>query len=207
MTATTKTAALVVGAGAVENAWAPVLRALQPYHDFQLTADGANSFLARLIFLIRWWASSDSPLFRAELAKHKKFLATIRQAICTELKLAETANEIRVRSDFEEIVKAMLIEHSREFMLVTTNWDCVVETTLAGYLNRKFRCTVLPLHVHGSVANPDTLYLPTEMTKEPYRSSADNRQSVVCTAESGMVSNGRIESSSMAFRCRPLMLS
>ena len=51
-----KAVALVVGAGAVENAWAPVIRVLHPEFDFPLTADGANSVLARLIYLLRWWA-------------------------------------------------------------------------------------------------------------------------------------------------------
>ena len=167
--------ALVVGAGAVENAWAPVLRALQSYHDFPLTADGANAFLARAVYLLRWWASDNSDRGRNELEKLMALLAQMRNAICAELVLAQKANEIRVRREFASIVDAMLIQHNTEFMLVTTNWDDVVGNALSSYLNRTVDCKVLPLHIHGSIRDAHTLYLPTEVTKEPYRSREEEK--------------------------------
>ncbi|MEP6878977.1 MAG: hypothetical protein ABI865_09025 [Nitrosospira sp.] len=165
-----KTCAIVVGAGAVKNAWAPVLRALQPYHDFPLTPDGANSFLARLIYLLRWWAAHNSELGRREVEKHVAFLKKIRGSISNELKVAQQNKEIIARDEFENIVNRFLIPYSSRFMLVTTNWDNVIGSALQAHISRDFYCLVRPLHSHGSADNPDTLYLPTEVTKEPYRS-------------------------------------
>ena len=54
--------ALIVGAGAVQNAWQPILRALRPILIEELTAivkedptpDMANAYLAKLVNLMRW---------------------------------------------------------------------------------------------------------------------------------------------------------
>lgn len=165
-----KVCGIVVGAGAVKNAWAPVLRALQPYHDFPLTADGANSFLARLVYLLRWWSSTDTDLAKREKEGLITFLKEIRTSIAKELKTAEVNGEIVVRDEFSNIIDRFLVPYCTKFMLVTTNWDNVIGSALDAHLVKNFECLVHPLHIHGSVDNPDTLYLPTEMAKEPYRS-------------------------------------
>jgi hypothetical protein len=72
--------ALIVGAGAVENAWRPVLRALQPYYDFPLTEDGANCILARLIYLLRWYACDNSETGTMEVVELKKSRTHSRRA-------------------------------------------------------------------------------------------------------------------------------
>jgi hypothetical protein len=165
-----KRTALIVGAGAVENSWAPVIRVLERFHPAPLTNDGANTFMALLIYLLRWWSSNDTDLGKQQLIAHKSFLAEMRESISSELSVAQKRNEIRVRSEFPNIVERMLVEHSTEFMFVTTNWDTVVDDALAIHLKDLAPFTLFPLHIHGSLKNPDTLYLPTEVTKEPYRS-------------------------------------
>lgn len=167
--------ALIVGAGAVQNAWAPVLRALQPYYDFPLTSDGANSVLARIVYLLRWWSQNQSPVAEGQLKVHKELLVEIRRAISQELKAAQGQGELTVRPEFESVIDAMLMAHSTSFMLVTTNWDTVVPDALSRHLNRTSNGTVTRLHIHGSIANPDTLYLPTEVTFEPYRTHAEDQ--------------------------------
>lgn len=167
-----KTVALVVGAGAVEKAWNPVLRVLQRYHDFPLTPDGANSFFARLVYLLRWWASSPGELSSQELRKHQELLQEIRSTVATELKEAERSGEIRARAGLESLLRTLLIPYSQQFVLVTTNWDTVVPRSIEDLMKQDYELQLRPLHVHGSTADPNTLYLPSEMTKEPYRSES-----------------------------------
>jgi hypothetical protein len=118
--------ALVVGAGAVENAWTPVFRALQPYFDFPLTADGANCFLARAVYLLRWYSSSPGELAKQPLTLHKTFFDKVKKAICAEIQASQQRRELKVRAEFEAIIDLLLLAHSNTFMLVTTNWDTVV---------------------------------------------------------------------------------
>ncbi len=61
-------------------------------------------------------------------------------------------------------------------MLVTTNWDTVVPTALSRIVNRTMKGIIRPRHIPGSIEDEATLYLPTEMTKEPYRSKAEEQR-------------------------------
>ncbi|MCC8363619.1 hypothetical protein LK996_11120 [Lysobacter sp. A6] len=168
-----KMVALIVGAGAVQNAWAPVLRAVQPYYDFPLNGDGVNSFLARLVYLLRWFASIGDT---NELTKHKTFLAEVRQRICDELRDAEERGELSVRSSFESVVERFVVDRSNTFLLINTNWDEVVDKALLRILHDRFLVTLRPLHVHGSIAHQHMLYLPTEVTREPYRTPEEDKE-------------------------------
>jgi hypothetical protein len=165
--------ALIVGAGAVENSWAPVLRALQHYYEFPLTADGANSVLARIVYLLRWYASTNNEV---ELAATKQFLVEVRSRICEELRIAEATNEITIRQAFYRIIDRFVTVRTNKLMFVTTNWDTVAETALRAYLNPQYSGDLYPLHVHGSVATDDVLYLPTEVTRELYRSPDEDQR-------------------------------
>lgn len=168
--------ALIVGAGAVENAWRPVLRALGPLYDFPLTEDGANCLLARVVYLLRWYSYDNSETGKVALAGLKKSLGEIKSAICTEIDKSEKKEELRVRKEFSSIVDEMLVKHSTTFMLVTTNWDNVVDRALSRHLGRTMNAVVRPLHIHGSTDSSDILYLPTEMTKEPYRANEEEQR-------------------------------
>jgi hypothetical protein len=164
-----------VGAGAVQNAWAPVLRAIQPDFGFPLTADGGNCVLARMIYLLRWW-SSVGDLGKEQLEAYKASLVELRTAICRELRLAQDRGELTVRPEFEKVVASLLVARSDSFILVTTNWDTVVPDALRTCLDKTKFGAVKPLHIHGSIARPDTLYLPTEVTREPYRSPQEDQE-------------------------------
>lgn len=61
-------------------------------------------------------------------------------------------------------------------MLVNTNWDTVIDRALEAHLAPNFEEEIFPLHIHGSVIDPSTLYLPTEVTKEPYRSHEEEKR-------------------------------
>lgn len=164
-----KVTGLIVGAGAVENAWGPVVRAIQNLFDFPITADGANSYLARLVYLLRWWSSDHTDFGKNELKKHKEFLQTVKKSIAEELRRAQLDGEIRPREQFGTIVDFFLFRNSRKFIFVTTNWDTVIDAAFFKELNRIGVGISQPLHIHGSVDDIDLMYLPTEVTKEPYR--------------------------------------
>lgn len=170
-----KKCAIIVGAGAVKNAWAPVLRALQPLHDFPLTSDGANSFLARLVYLLRWYSTDKSAHGRTQFERHMEFLAEVRKSIARELIIAQKNSEITSRNELKLILNRFVIPYSKEFMLVSTNWDTVINQDVFNHLNQNYHCHLIPLHVHGSIDNPELMYLPTEMTKEPYRTPAEEQ--------------------------------
>jgi hypothetical protein len=71
--------ALIVGAGAVQNAWAPILSALQPEIDFPLTPDGANCILARVVYMLRWCASLPDAVGKGKLEEYKNSLTHLLQ--------------------------------------------------------------------------------------------------------------------------------
>lgn len=168
---------LLVGAGAVENAWEPVARAIQPYCGGDTTAQGASFFLAQLVYQLRWFAGLDDDRSREALSTLKGYWVEIRTAISRELIAAQERGEIRVRAEFAQIVDQFLLATAREFLLVSTNWDLVVDKSindLPAIKDVPGTWHIFPLHVHGSVKDPATLYLPTEITREPYRQAHED---------------------------------
>lgn len=170
-----KISALITGAGAVENAWDPILKALTPFNDFPLTADGANSYLARLVYLARWFTTSTCENADQYSKEILDSLHSAKSNIIRELKKAEKSHEIRPRPSLEPLVKELLIPYGSTFTLITTNWDTVVSNAIKKILRPDYRLNLRPIHIHGSVAKLSTMYLPSEMTKEPYRKSKDEQ--------------------------------
>jgi len=60
-------------------------------------------------------------------------------------------------------------------MLVTTNWDTIVADSIQQLMAANYRLVLHPLHIHGSMMEPSTVYLPSELTREPYRTEADEK--------------------------------
>lgn len=90
------TSALIVGAGAVENAWYPIMRALQPFIPNLLKEDTANCYLARIVYILRYYSTSTVDVKESLLEEAKKSLKEIREAICRELKKSQQTNEIKI---------------------------------------------------------------------------------------------------------------
>jgi hypothetical protein len=67
--------------------------------------------------------------------------------------------EITIRDSFINVVN-LLKNYATDYIAITTNWDTVVD--------KVFEDNVI--HLHGIFLNPLTLYLPTEIVYEPYRS-------------------------------------
>jgi hypothetical protein len=96
---------LLVGAGAVIDCWKPVIRALRRigFHDVR-TPEGATFAMARLVYGARMaWLRPDKALDK----ERPQFLARLsecRAAISKELLAAETADELKVRPEFGELI-------------------------------------------------------------------------------------------------------
>lgn len=65
-----------------------------------------------------------------------------------------------------------------DFMLISTNWDTVIDDALKHFLESNFSngfWHMYPLHIHGSINDENTLYLPTEVTRESYRTMKEDQ--------------------------------
>ncbi len=179
-------AALLVGAGAVENGWAPVIRALQGYCYVPLSAKGANFYMARLIYKLRFYiyklrsyGTLDIDLARQEAAMLKDHLANIRKAICTELSAAQSSGEIKIRKEFDHVIEKLLLPDCNEFLMVSTNWDLVADkaiTQVPKIRGASSKWNIRTLHIHGSIKKHNTLYLPSEVIREPYREKGEEEE-------------------------------
>jgi hypothetical protein len=164
-----RTTAIVAGAGAVENAWSPIIKALQPFVDFPLTADGVNSFLARQVYLLRWFASSENDFSKKELEKQLEEFRKIKSSIIKELRSAQKCGEIKARASLPSLIDKLVIPFGSQFMLITTNWDTVIPKAMQDILSRDFNVKIIPHHIHGNITKLSTMYMPSEVTRELYR--------------------------------------
>ncbi len=176
-----KKIALIVGAGAVENAWQPVVKALNSHYnfDFQLDSDGANSIMARLVYLLRFYSTGTFP--DAEKGKNALLVEVneIKSKISLHLRLAQQNKTIRARKELKEILYRFVFSEINRSVLISTNWDTVIDTEInfLGESNYpKNGSDISALHIHGSIDSPVGLYLPSEVTREAYRTKEEDSQ-------------------------------
>ncbi len=171
-----KPIALLVGAGAVKNAWRPVTRAIQPEHfKSELSSESANSALARLIYLLRWYSDNSNDV---GLNDYKEILRNTKLRICEEIKNAQQNGEITVREEFSYILNDIILSNCSRLMVVSTNWDTLIETALnnsSGLVRLFDNQKLSPAYIHGIYTNPDIIYLPTEVAEERYRTADENK--------------------------------
>ncbi len=167
--------ALIVGAGAVQNAWEPIIRALQPlYFKSRLTIHGATSILIRLVYVLRFFSDSQSD---DEFTTSKHLLKSAKEKICEEIKISQQNGEITVWKEFYNLLNQIILSDFKQFMVVSTNWDTVIEDAINGTAfphlvgNRKIEA----IHIHGEYKEPQNIYLPSESTEEPYRTKEEKQ--------------------------------
>ncbi|MFC7773848.1 hypothetical protein [Flavobacterium sp. GCM10027622] len=172
-----KNITFVVGAGAVENAWNPVIRAINKTLEVETDGDGANFLFARYIYLLKFYAKVASKGNYPEyIVEMKSNISLLKQNICSELKIAQNSGEIKPRENFKEIVQKFVSSSTDKAFLVSTNWDEVIDIEI-----NKLYCSNHPkpnsniesFHIHGSISSPDELYLPSEITQENYRNEEE----------------------------------
>jgi len=159
-----KDIALICGSGAVNNSWNPIFRAIN--FNSNLSKEGANTVLAFLVYNLRFLACKNEDLNDKDLIKCKTILDNTRNAICEHIVLSQQTKELEVHSEFQKIVDKIILPLCNRLLLISTNWDTVIDDaicTIPAFKNIK--C----LHIHGSYKDATTLYLPTEICSERYR--------------------------------------
>ena len=160
--------ALIVGSGAVKNAWNPVIRALQTYYpnDFQLDKNGANSFLANLVFLRRYFELKKSD-------KAEELYKNVKRKLSDNIVESERNGEIKAQPALRQIINRFIVEPKNNLLPITTNWDSTIMNAINSYEYPnafKFSERLPGIYLHGKATEPDSLYLPSEIGDESYRS-------------------------------------
>jgi hypothetical protein len=167
----------LIGNGAVENGWEPVLRALREFGDCQtvLDADVANLAMARLVYITRWTSAphvqkaGDEETQKAWAARTKEHMEQVKGRICEHLRSAHERGELGVREQFDQVILGHYSPTRPQIAIVTTNWDRSVEFAV-----RKLDPTVPVHYLHGHPDEPRSIYFPSETADEPYHK--DERQ-------------------------------
>lgn len=185
----------IVGAGAVENAWNPVIRAVNKTFNIETDDDGANFLFARHIYLLKFYAKLASRGYYPDhLEGMKSNISILKKNIAEEIKNAQKSGEIKPRKNFKEIVTKFISSNTDMAYLVSTNWDEVIDIEI----NKHFRSNhassnsvIESFHIHGSISTAEDLYLPSEITQENYRTEEEemkigsNHGSLISLLEKG----------------------
>ncbi len=159
-----RAAIVVAGTGSVEGAWAPVIRAVRRTISPELPDDAelANLEMARLVHILRVQHAHPT-----RVAPVLSAMRELRAALSAELREASQKGELIVRPSFIEVVDA-LNGQGFQTNVITTNWDVSIDQALA------IRApNVSVFHLHGDIGDPETLYLPSEISVEPYRANRE----------------------------------
>lgn len=170
---------IIVGAGAVENAWIPVINAIKAFTDLTVDADGANCFFARMIYLLRFYSKIPVTAAQNHLKISIENTQTLKNIISEEIKIAQSSGILKPRNELRKILKKFAFNNTRNSVsLISTNWDTVVDQDVEDFLLQIYggAKTLKCLHIHGSVEFAEHLYLPSETTQENYRSDIENKK-------------------------------
>jgi hypothetical protein len=178
----------LLGAGAITNAWVPVIQALREFrpHAEITTGEQANFVLAQWVYHQR---SRALRLAMDDVIEEDR--ETARRVERQDLRLRQNiAAHIRVAAeqDFYGVRRGLVpLLHNPQWgerrFIITTNWDRALETDLG------FRRESV-IHIHGDVEVPSLLYLPTETAAEPYRSREQNAQVAAHTSSAVRIIQG-----------------
>jgi hypothetical protein len=170
--------ALIVGTGAVENSWKPILKAIDLFYDIKTTVDGANCLFAKDVYLTRYFASV-SRKDKEGLGEMLTRLKLLKVLICFELEKAQKTKKLKPRKELQHILEKFILHKNVVAVLISANWDIVVnkevQRILATPVN-KFGMEINSFHIHGSIYDFDEFYLPSEHTKELYRTRTEKRK-------------------------------
>lgn len=169
--------AILVGAGAVENAWEPILTCFKPINGNETDADSVNFLLAKSICALRLY--SKSPKGIAQLKEELELVKSMKDVICESLKLGQQTGVLKPRKEFRTILdKFVLSNPINLFGIVTTNWDTVIDEETDRWVKEKYQDieSAKVFHIHGSTEIHEHLYLPSETSMENYRSDAENNK-------------------------------
>nr|WP_299344250.1 hypothetical protein [Allomuricauda sp.] len=181
---------IIVGSGAVENSWVPVMRAIKKTHGINTNRDGANFLMAREIYQLRSYSKFAQRNHYPEVFRiMKSNVDLLKQNIAYELGEAQKTGEIKARQLLKELVDKFTDEGLDRIAIVSTNWDEVIDIAinkLYQWGKRGMTRSINCYHIHGSINNPSTLYLPSEITLENYRN--ENEEKVIANNHLNFIS-------------------
>ncbi len=167
--------AIIVGTGAVENSWNPVIRALKSFSQGKVTEVNANSILARVVYEMRLNASgSPDQSLESQGTRLIKRYNSLKSLIASEVSKSELNGELKGRDTFNFIFDKLVIPMSNGFTFFTTNWDNVAENRAKKAFGR-LRIDIPAFHIHGDCKSGNSLYLPSEVSMEAYRTKNEQR--------------------------------
>ena len=169
--------AILVGAGAVENAWEPILNVFRLINGNETDADSANFLFAKSICAMRLYSKLSKGAL--QLKEEQELVNIMKEVICDALKLAQKAGILKPRKEFRAILdKFVLCNPNNLFGFVSTNWDTVIDAEADRWVKEKYHDieSAKVFHIHGSIEAHEHLYLPSETSMENYRSDEENHK-------------------------------
>lgn len=169
--------AMLVGAGAVENTWEPILTIFKQMSDSETDADSANFLIAKSICALRLY--SKLPTGEKQLKEELETVKLLKEIIGDSLKLAQHKGILKPRKEFEIILNKFVFDNPNNlFGFVSTNWDTVIDEEAQRLVKQKYPDIeqVKVFHIHGSIGEHQHLYLPTETSQENYRTADENKK-------------------------------
>lgn len=177
MKTTNNKIAILVGAGAVEHAWKPILNVFRLVFGNDTDADSANFLFAKSICALRLY--SKLPKGAKQLKEEQESVSLMKEVIGDTLKLAQKAGILKPRKEFAALLdKFVLCNPTNLFGFVTTNWDTVIDAEADRWVKEKYLDieSSKVFHIHGSIEAHENLYLPSETSIENYRSDEENEK-------------------------------
>lgn len=177
MTTTNIKIAILVGAGAVEHAWEPILNFFRLAYGNETDAYSANFLFAKSICALRLYSKLDNG--SKQLKEEQETVSLMKEVIGDSLKLAQKAGILKPRKEFTALLdKFVLCNPSNLFGFVTTNWDTVIDAEADRWVKEKYLDieSAKVFHIHGSIEEHEHLYLPSETSMENYRTDAENHK-------------------------------
>ena len=166
--------ALLIGTGSVENAWNPVIKAFNEVIDIEITPDGANFLFAKWIYLLRFYSTIGHPEASKYLEMQKQNVILLKKAIAKNLHKAQVKKEIKARPALKKILQKYVTKE-KSFGFITTNWDKTVDEIVRKEIKLFGIDNPNPVfHIHGDISDFQSLYLPSEMTDETYRTKTES---------------------------------
>lgn len=169
--------AILVGAGAVENAWTPVLNVFKIIYGNEIDADSANFLFTKSVCALRLY--SKSPKGAIQLKEEQDLVTIMKELIAEELKHYQKAGILRPRKEFSAILDKFIFSNPHNlFGFVSTNWDTVIDDEANRWVKEKYYDieSAKVFHIHGSIEAHEHLYLPSETSMENYRSDEENNK-------------------------------
>jgi hypothetical protein len=155
---------MIIGSGASQNSWVPVVEALKSiYPEKYINKDNANYVFAKLIFEIRWLcyqvrANSSQSKLVAKKLEYLQVLKNLKNEISIKLSIAQEKGDIFPDSKVLKYLQDNYLKDNPT-ALISVNWDTLFEKGFG----EKSQC-----YLHGSIKDKN-LYLPSETTEDEYR--------------------------------------